>query len=699
MKIENRTVLITLIEISIIGLAFLILYADFGNSLDDSRILPATLLPLSNSTESYKCAPPLKGNWIIDRTCVIENEYIVLKGNLTVLNGGTLVVKNDTLIICGNFDGEYGITIKGGGALFIDSSIIKNEKACAGNNIECVTFKTKRHCESNPGCYWKKDHCEEEALPCKNISDKFQCENLSGCSWRGIKYFFTAESGAKVEITDSYISGAGWNNVEGQKGLEFYNPNTKIIGNLFEYNYIGASFYADSNIIRNNILRNIKKIGLHFNCSDNNDVSYNELRDVNFEGWDREGIQTQAIAFHNSNHNKIINNIISSSTASPHYGKMVGSGIKLLNSNNNHLENNKLKNIHVWAIELRNSCNNVIENNSVHGVNGDGILIFGGSNHNSVTNFTVRECEFGVFVGGIGNKIKNVYVDQAVRMKGGGIRLTSGSGNQLENITVVNSKVGMFISGRNGVMSENNSITDINLYGNLIGLSFDDPHTWRRTVGSRNNIIRDVQIFSCEYDVYSTQNNVVNQTLTNVTFQSSRIDRGSIHVKWYLDVQVVDGNNAPIIADITITDVEDNLVFSGSSYQNGRIERQELTEYVQNSTGRHYVNDYTIYATNGTYYDMKFLNLNDNMVDNKKVTLTLAEDHAPVLCPLEDIVAFSGDLVSLTVNAYDIDGDDITYYIDDTRFSQYDGTFIWQTDSHDQGSHSVLIIVSDGKLS
>jgi nitrous oxidase accessory protein NosD len=462
MKTENKTYFRISVEIGILGLAFLILFADTGNSLDDSIMIPGILLGLADSTESGNCTPPLRGNWNIDKTCVIENEYIVLNGNLTVLNKGTLILKNDTLIVSGNFDGEYGITVKGGGALFVDSSTIRNEKVCAGVDIECTTFKTKRRCASNPGCYWNKDHCKKETLPCENISEKFQCENLSGCSWRDIKYFFTAESGAIVEITDSYISGAGWNDVEGQKGLEFYTTKTKIIGNLFEYNYIGASFYADSNIVRDNILRNIIKIGLFFNCSNNNDVSYNVLKDVNFKGWDSRGTETQSILFHNSNHNTIINNTINSSTANPHYRKMVGSGIKLLNSNNNYLESNELKNIHVWAIELRNSCNNVIESNSVCGVHGDGILIFGGSNYNSVTNFTVRDCEFGIFMGGIGNKIKNVYVSQAVRMQAGGIRLTSGTGNHLENITVVDSEVGMFISGRDEVMSENNSIIDVN---------------------------------------------------------------------------------------------------------------------------------------------------------------------------------------------------------------------------------------------
>jgi len=71
---------------------------------------------------------------------------------------------------------------------------------------------------------------------------------------------------------------------------------------------------------------------------------------------------------------------------------------------------------------------------------------------------------------------------------------------------------------------------------------------------------------------------------------------------------------------------------------------------------------------------------------------------APVIEPIGDIEVREGELITITVQASDPDGDELTYSIDDDRFTQTNNIFEWQTGCGDAGSYIVTVSVSDGYL-
>jgi len=54
-------------------------------------------------------------------------------------------------------------------------------------------------------------------------------------------------------------------------------------------------------------------------------------------------------------------------------------------------------------------------------------------------------------------------------------------------------------------------------------------------------------------------------------------------------------------------------------------------------------------------------------------------NNAPILSPIQNITVYEGELVEIIVNATDADDDNLTYYINDSRFTQENNTFRWQT--------------------
>ena len=88
--------------------------------------------------------------------------------------------------------------------------------------------------------------------------------------------------------------------------------------------------------------------------------------------------------------------------------------------------------------------------------------------------------------------------------------------------------------------------------------------------------------------------------------------------------------------------------------------------------------------------------LHANRMNNKSRDDSV--NHAPNLVPISDINAFEGELAVITAIANDIDGDGLTYYISDNRFSQNNNEFSWQTQAGDIGLYEGFVTVSDGEF-
>ncbi|MHA1748674.1 MAG: tandem-95 repeat protein, partial [Promethearchaeota archaeon] len=72
---------------------------------------------------------------------------------------------------------------------------------------------------------------------------------------------------------------------------------------------------------------------------------------------------------------------------------------------------------------------------------------------------------------------------------------------------------------------------------------------------------------------------------------------------------------------------------------------------------------------------------------------------APIIEPIDKITVYETEIVEIIVNATDPEGDEIFYSINDTRFSQNENIFSWQTGYDDYGNYFFTITASDGNLS
>jgi len=79
-------------------------------------------------------------------------------------------------------------------------------------------------------------------------------------------------------------------------------------------------------------------------------------------------------------------------------------------------------------------------------------------------------------------------------------------------------------------------------------------------------------------------------------------------------------------------------------------------------------------------------------------TFRIDAPDAPVLQNIQNIIVNETDLVFINAVALDADGDNLTYSINDSRFTQNGNIFTWQTGYGDSGSYNVNISVSDGVL-
>ncbi len=68
----------------------------------------------------------------------------------------------------------------------------------------------------------------------------------------------------------------------------------------------------------------------------------------------------------------------------------------------------------------------------------------------------------------------------------------------------------------------------------------------------------------------------------------------------------------------------------------------------------------------------------------------------PQLTSIEDINVKENDKVTISLNAWDEDGDALTSSIDDERFQKEVNVFTWETGYDDAGEHTFTISVSDG---
>ena len=146
-------------------------------------------------------------------------------------------------------------------------------------------------------------------------------------------------------------------------------------------------------------------------------------------------------------------------------------------------------------------------------------------------------------------------------------------------------------------------------------------------------------------------------------------------------------------ASLTITK-ENQIVYSDFKDYNIYMDDSQLVDF----------DDFSL--SESGLYKMEFKTfVNDCQVKNSIEQVFVAYlnvnqisgNHAPVLDPIDNIRVAEGAMVKITATASDIDGDVLSFSIDDSRFTQTsDGVFEWQTKTGDLGEYLVTVKVEDG---
>jgi hypothetical protein len=381
----------------------------------------------------------------------------------------------------------------------------------------------------------------------------------------GFRYSFIVEEMASFEMKNSRmdhageaphkISEEGYIGLLGNnKGFEVYAPFVVLEGNIFSDGYAGVTLYGDYNVVHNNRFEYLYKNGLVLVGSDFNEVNGNYFYEINFTDWNGDGRLTQAIAAYGCTGNLFVGNVVDDMTHgvySKRYQRMVGSGIANYNCTYSTLLDNKMIAVHVWAFEFRDSKFNVMRNNEVVETHGDG-AIFLTSDYNTLDGFRVGKAEFGVFLTkSNGCTIRNVVVDSAVELNGGGLRITGSSSNHFEDVWVRNSESGIILTSRGDLeryaMNRHNRLKNIYLENNGVSFQFDDPIGV--SLGTEDLVIDGVfetgHVGKC---INSTESSASRAVFSNahMNLQSSHVTAGEFTVDHVLGAKVIDMGKKPL---------------------------------------------------------------------------------------------------------------------------------------------------------
>ena len=104
----------------------------------------------------------------------------------------------------------------------------------------------------------------------------------------------------------------------------------------------------------------------------------------------------------------------------------------------------------------------------------------------------------------------------------------------------------------------------------------------------------------------------------------------------------------------------------------------------------------TTYEDSGSH-TVKII-VSDGIFDTEKIWSVTVNNlnREPVLEEIDDVEVRETDIVVIELEAYDDDGDELSYEIVDERFVQDENIFTWETTYDDAGEHLVTVTISDG---
>jgi parallel beta-helix repeat protein len=241
-----------------------------------------------------------EGDWVITGTEVVQNTEVLLDGNLTVQNEGSLTLRNVWLNLNGTYNGQYGIRVQAGGAITIESDSVITATKDTGRFtfvVETNTSFVMRDSELH-GCGWgiPYESYEDTTGLAIYADNAFLERNLFSNNYNGI----ALRGATNAQITGNQFLSNLWSGIStwGARG-------TRIAGNAFADGFNGI-WMADShdNVITSNSFAHHFEGAIFSFYGWNNEISGNHIAidGASFQGW--VGVELDKV----SGNNRILNN-------------------------------------------------------------------------------------------------------------------------------------------------------------------------------------------------------------------------------------------------------------------------------------------------------------------------------------------------------------------------------------------------------
>ncbi|MFW9916756.1 MAG: right-handed parallel beta-helix repeat-containing protein [Candidatus Thorarchaeota archaeon] len=431
-------------------------------------ILPAFFAPnqfsAPASVEALVSGTPLPSgfnDWIINQNTTAVDEVIVLNGSIVINSPYNLTLRNVTVQFNCTYDGEYNITVRGGGALFMEN-------------------------------------CTVTTLNASNA------------------WFLQAEFGSAILLNDSTFNYAGYNYLSAPIGARFglyiNSRDAQVLNCTIYKNYVGLYLsQAEDCLLANNTIMSSLSSGITLYESSTNNVSNNEL--TNCSHGINLAISEQNVIMNNTIINCPLGDGIFLFNSSDNImeGNNVTNpkwGIDLNISNNNTICNNSLAltnstmdGIHIYASANNNVSGNFIIRNAAY--SGRYAIDLEQSGNCTVNNNTITNCSSnGIYLLNSGNSTVNH--NTIANCSNSAIRLTSS-----DNSTVNSNDISSASVGINMWFMDNCTVSDNHIANVSSGIILED---------ATNNTVSRSTISNANYgiDVRKTSNcTLAGNTITN----------------------------------------------------------------------------------------------------------------------------------------------------------------------------------------
>jgi parallel beta-helix repeat protein len=339
--------------------------------------------------------------------------------------------------------------------------------------------------------------------------------------------------------------------------VQIQNSNISYMGGITEVGLLkgGIEIYSDDVIIENSTVFNGEAFGIYGSASSsviiNNTIYRNSLDGISLDN------SSSTISFNNISYNgqivgpsakginaldsdpvNISNNTIFSNT---------GIGVDLTRSRNVTIIDNTISN-HLIGISPGKSYNLQITDNLISNNTNSGILYLDSANLIVNNNLIHNNGQAGIDI----ERSSNVSISNNII-----------SSNAVRGIYLVNSSP---LIMNNRLVNNTNGIW---------------PY-WYSNATIINSTIEN----STNYDFYIWNSNPIS---LNTTFNKTKVyfydKESNLTIQWFMHVRVLDLIDDPIVgADVEVKDINDNIIYNGTTDMNGYAKWIVSTEYSQNDT-------------------------------------------------------------------------------------------------------------------